>query len=65
MPIGAIKRVLPSLITYKIPFIASIDTCTFLGPEPDYFFLADTVNMRSARRQRRFHACVRGTAKDE
>jgi len=43
MPIGAIKRVLPSLIKYQIPFIASIDTCTFLGPEPDYFFLADTV----------------------
>ncbi len=43
MPIGAIKRTYPIFIEQHIPFIVSIDTCTFLGPEPDYFMVSDTV----------------------
>jgi len=43
MPAGLLKQVYPSFIEYDIPFIAAIDTCTMLGPEPDYFMLADTV----------------------
>jgi len=43
MPIGIIKRVYTEFIKNDIPFIASIDTCAYLGPEPDYFILADTV----------------------
>ena len=43
MPIGAIKQVHPLFVEHRIPFIVSIDTCTWLGPEPDYFMLSDTV----------------------
>jgi fructose-bisphosphate aldolase / 2-amino-3,7-dideoxy-D-threo-hept-6-ulosonate synthase len=43
MPIGAIKQVYPSFIEQKIPFIASIDACTFMSPEADYYMLSDTV----------------------
>ena len=43
MPIGLIKQVYPNFIENKIPFIAAIDTCLMMGPEPDYFFVSDTV----------------------
>lgn len=43
MPSGIIKQVYPSFIENDIPFIAAVDTCTFLGPEPEFFFLSDTV----------------------
>jgi DhnA family fructose-bisphosphate aldolase class Ia len=43
MPVGAIKQVYPSFIEHRIPFIASIDACTFMGPEKDYYMLSDTV----------------------
>ena len=43
MPIGAIKQVHPVFVERRIPFIVSIDTCTMLGPEPDYFMQTDTV----------------------
>ncbi|HEY59211.1 MAG TPA: fructose-bisphosphate aldolase [Anaerolineae bacterium] len=43
MPIGIIKRVYTEFIENDIPFIASIDTCTYLGPEPYNYILADTV----------------------
>lgn len=48
MPAGIIKQVFPSFIQNNIPFIAAIDTCTFLGPEPDYFFLSDSVEHASS-----------------
>lgn len=43
MPIGIIKRVYKHFIAHDIPFIAAIDTCTYMGPEPDFFLIADTV----------------------
>jgi fructose-bisphosphate aldolase / 2-amino-3,7-dideoxy-D-threo-hept-6-ulosonate synthase len=43
MPVGILKKVYKSLIENDISFIAAIDSCTFMGPEPDYFFLSDTV----------------------
>lgn len=43
MPIGIIKRVYPHFIENGIPFIAAIDTCNMMGPEPDFFMLSDTV----------------------
>lgn len=43
MPAGIIKQVYPWFIQHRVPFITAIDTCTFLGPEPDYFFLSDSV----------------------
>jgi predicted phospho-2-dehydro-3-deoxyheptonate aldolase len=43
MPIGILKRVYKEFIENDIPFIASIDTCTLMGPEPDYYMIADTV----------------------
>lgn len=43
MPVGLIKQVYQSFIQNNISFIASIDTCTMLGPEPDYFMLSDSV----------------------
>src|SRR5450759_579340 len=43
MPIGAIKQAYQSFIQAHIPFLLSIDTCTYMGPEPDLFFLSDTV----------------------
>lgn len=43
MPNGIIKHVYPHFIENRVPFIISIDTCTGLGPEPDYFMLSDTV----------------------
>lgn len=43
MPVGAFKQVYPSFLEHNIPYIASIDSCTFMGPEPDYFMFADTV----------------------
>lgn len=43
MPSGIIKQVYPSFIENNVPFITAIDTCTFLGPEPNYFFLSDSV----------------------
>jgi len=44
MPNGLIKLVHPILIKRGIPFIISLDTCTLMGPEPDLFMLADTVD---------------------
>jgi fructose-bisphosphate aldolase/2-amino-3,7-dideoxy-D-threo-hept-6-ulosonate synthase len=43
MPNGIIKRVYPHFIDNRVPFIVAIDTCTFLGPEPDYFMVSDSV----------------------
>ena len=43
MPIGIIKLVYKEFIKNDIPFIASIDTTSFMGPEPDFFIIADTV----------------------
>jgi fructose-bisphosphate aldolase / 2-amino-3,7-dideoxy-D-threo-hept-6-ulosonate synthase len=43
MPVGILKKVYKSLIANDISYIAAIDSCTFLGPEPDYFFMSDTV----------------------
>lgn len=43
MPIGIIKRVYSHFIENDIPFIAAIDTCNMMGPEPDFFMLSSTV----------------------
>jgi fructose-bisphosphate aldolase / 2-amino-3,7-dideoxy-D-threo-hept-6-ulosonate synthase len=43
MPVGILKKVYKSLIAHDISFIAAIDSCTFMGPEPDYFILSDSV----------------------
>jgi DhnA family fructose-bisphosphate aldolase class Ia len=43
MPNGVIKRVYPYFIESRIPYIIALDTCTQIGPEPDYFMLSDTV----------------------
>lgn len=43
MPVGILKKVYKNFITNDIPYIAAIDTCTFMGPEPDYFYVSDTV----------------------
>ncbi len=43
MPVGIIKKVYKSYIENDIPFIAAIDSCTFMSPEPDYFMVSDTV----------------------
>lgn len=43
MPFGAIKHVYSIFIEKKIPFIISIDTCTHIGPEPDFYLLSDTI----------------------
>jgi len=43
MPIGPLKLVYPEFIKHRVPFLLSIDTCTEMGPEPDYFMLTDTV----------------------
>lgn len=43
MPVGIIKKVYKSFIENDIPYIAAIDSCTFMGPEPDYFIVSDTV----------------------
>jgi len=43
MPVGIIKQVYKSFIENDIPYIAAIDSCTFMGPEPDYFFMSDAV----------------------
>lgn len=44
MPIGALKHVYHLFIENEISFIASLDTCTKMGPEPDYFMLSDSVD---------------------
>lgn len=44
MPLGAIKHVYSIFIEKKIPFIISIDTCTHIGPEPDFYILSDTIS---------------------
>ena len=43
MPSGIFKLAYSNFIDNRIPFILSIDTLTFLGPEPDYFMLSDSV----------------------
>lgn len=43
MPVGIIKKVYKSFIENDIPFVAAIDSCTFMSPEPDYFIVSDTV----------------------
>ena len=43
MPLGIIKKVYKHFIENDIPFVAAIDSCTFMGPEPDYFIVSDTV----------------------
>jgi len=43
MPNGVIKQVYPYFIENHVPFMLSIDTCVGMGPEPDYFFLSDSV----------------------
>jgi fructose-bisphosphate aldolase/2-amino-3,7-dideoxy-D-threo-hept-6-ulosonate synthase len=40
---GNLKLVHPILIQHRIPFLLSISTATFLGPEPDRVYLVDTV----------------------
>jgi len=43
MPVGIIKKVYKHFIENDIPYIAAIDSVTFMGPEPDYFIVSDTV----------------------
>ena len=43
MPVGIIKQVYKSFIENDIPYIAAIDSVTFIGPEPDCFIVSDTV----------------------
>ncbi|MGI9951892.1 2-amino-3,7-dideoxy-D-threo-hept-6-ulosonate synthase [Moorellaceae bacterium AZ2] len=43
MPIGPLKIVYREFIKERVPFLLSIDTCTEMGPEPDYFMLTDSV----------------------
>lgn len=43
MPIGLVKKVYPIFIENRVPFIVALDTCTHMGPEPDYFMLSDSV----------------------
>lgn len=43
MPNGVAKQVYKYFIANEIPYMLSIDTCTEMGPEPDYFMLSDTV----------------------
>ncbi|MBG0786705.1 MAG: fructose-bisphosphate aldolase [Anaerolineaceae bacterium] len=43
MPVGIIKKVYKHFIENDIPYIAAIDSVTFIGPEPDYFIVSDTV----------------------
>ena len=43
MPNGIFKQVYPFFIENQIPFMLSLDTCVEMEPEPDYFFLPDSV----------------------
>lgn len=43
MPVGIIKKVYKSFIENDISYVAAIDSCTFMSPEPDYFIVSDTV----------------------
>jgi DhnA family fructose-bisphosphate aldolase class Ia len=43
MPIGVVKQAYEQLIEDRVPFLLSLDTCTYMGPEPDLFLLTDTV----------------------
>lgn len=40
---GNIKAVYPILIEYRIPFLLSISTATWIGPAPERVYLVDTV----------------------
>ncbi len=44
MPAGIIKQVYQSFIEHNIPYIAAIDSCLTLSPEPDYFFISNSVD---------------------
>jgi fructose-bisphosphate aldolase / 2-amino-3,7-dideoxy-D-threo-hept-6-ulosonate synthase len=43
MPNGILKLAHPYFIENRVPFIIALDTCTFMGPDPDYFMLSDSV----------------------
>ncbi|MCL4487743.1 MAG: 2-amino-3,7-dideoxy-D-threo-hept-6-ulosonate synthase [Chloroflexi bacterium] len=43
IPMGVVKLAYESFVSEHIPFLLSIDTCTYMGPEPDLFLLTDTV----------------------
>jgi fructose-bisphosphate aldolase / 2-amino-3,7-dideoxy-D-threo-hept-6-ulosonate synthase len=43
MPNGIFKLAHSHFIENRVPFIISLDTCTFMGPDPDYFMLSDSV----------------------
>ena len=40
---GNIKKAMPVLIEYQVPFLLSISTATILGPDPTRVYLIDTV----------------------